>query len=214
MRTAAIVVAAGSGTRFGSRKQFALLGHETVASRSVRLARGVAETVVLVCPSDALEDAHGADLVVEGGATRAESVRCGLAHIDAEVEAIVVHDAARPLASPALFEAVLGALDDADAAVPALAVTDTLKLLRGDDDPMAVATTLPRDLIVAVQTPQAFRAEALRAAHAGGAEGTDDAQLVELAGGRVVVVSGESANRKLTTPEDLDEARRELGLEP
>ena len=103
----------------------------------------------------------GSTLAVEGGATRSESVRRGLARVPAEAEVIVVHDAARPLASPALFAAVIEAVTTghADAAVPGLPVTDTVKVV---DDARNVTGTLDRTTLVTVQTPQAFRAEVLR----------------------------------------------------
>jgi 2-C-methyl-D-erythritol 4-phosphate cytidylyltransferase len=108
----------------------------------------------------------------------------------------VVHDAARPLASIRLVEAVVDAVEGgADAAVPALPVVDTLRRRTGGP--------VDRDGLVAVQTPQAFRAASLRAAHDGDPEATDDAALVEAIGGRVVLVDGEAANFKLTAPEDL-----------
>ena len=93
----------------------------------------------------------------------------------------------------------------ADGAIPGIAVTDTIKVVADDGE---VVDTPDRTTLVAVQTPQAFRADVLRAAHAGGESATDDAALVEAAGGRVVVVDGEDANRKITSPEDLEWARR------
>ena len=145
---------------------------------------------------------------VAGGRTRAESVRRGLAAVPIEATVVCVHDAARPLASGALFAAVVDAVaGGADGAVPAVAVTDTIKVV---DPTGAVVATPERSTLVAVQTPQAFRADVLRRAHAGRVEGTDDASLVELAGGRVVTVPGEAWNRKITTPDDLDWARRWL----
>jgi 2-C-methyl-D-erythritol 4-phosphate cytidylyltransferase len=137
---------------------------------------------------------------VVGGATRSASVRAGLAAVAPSATIVVVHDAARPLASPALFEAVIGAVRrGADAAVPAVPVPDTVKRVDGDE----VVETVARDELVVVQTPQAFRADALRAAHTGGADATDDAALIEAADGRVVIVPGERANLKVTTPADL-----------
>ena len=138
-----------------------------------------------------------------GGATRSASVRAGLAAVPPGAEVIVVHDAARPLASPALWAAVLDAvLAGADAAIPGVAVPDTVKRVAGD----LVVDTLERGELVLVQTPQAFRAEVLRGAHASGADLSDDAALVEAAGGRVVVVPGEPGNLKVTGPLDLDVA--------
>jgi 2-C-methyl-D-erythritol 2,4-cyclodiphosphate synthase len=121
---------------------------------------------------------------------------------------VVVHDAARPCASTALFEAVVAAVrGGADAAVPGVAVVDTIKDV--DADGVVVATP-DRATLVAVQTPQAFAADRLRAVHAGDGEATDDAALVEAAGGRVVVVPGEAANDKVTDPLDVVRAATHL----
>ena len=118
-----------------------------------------------------------------------------------------MHDAARPLASPALFAAVIAAVaGGADAAVPAVPVTDTIKVVDARRHGWSPRPT--RSTLVAVQTPQAFRAGALRAAHAAGGEGTDDAALVEAVGGRSWSVPGEPGNRKITEPDDLEWARR------
>jgi 2-C-methyl-D-erythritol 4-phosphate cytidylyltransferase len=117
---------------------------------------------------------------------------------------VIVHDAARPLAPLALFEAVVAEVAaGADGAVPGLPVTDTVKRVDGN----LVIATVDRSSLVSVQTPQAFAAASLRAAHASGADDTDDAALVEATGGRVVVVPGDPVNTKLTTPHDLVLAR-------
>ncbi len=199
----AVVVAAGSGTRFGRPKQFSLLAGRPVAEWSVAACRPVAGGVVLVVPDGYLGRDHGADVVVTGGPTRSASVRSGLAAVPSDAEAVVVHDAARPLAGPSLFLAVLGALDDPSVggAVCALPVTDTLK--RVDASLATVAGSVDRDGLVAVQTPQAFRADLLRRAHADGGDATDDAGLVEDLGATVRVVPGDPRNIKLTTPADL-----------
>lgn len=201
----AVVVAAGGGTRFGGRKQYETLGDRRVVDWAVDAARSVAAGVVVVVPEvTATTHEPGADVVVPGGATRSASVRAGLAAVPPGAEVVIVHDAARPLAPVALFEAVVAAVRaGADGAVPGVPVTDTVKRVhRGD-----VVATLDRSELVTVQTPQAFAAPALRAAHASGGDDTDDAALVEAAGGHVVVVPGDAVNAKLTTPNDLVLAR-------
>jgi 2-C-methyl-D-erythritol 4-phosphate cytidylyltransferase len=155
---------------------------------------------VLVVPAGHTEEGAPADTVVSGGATRSASVRAGLAAVPAGAEVVIVHDAARPFAAPALFEAVVAAVrDGADAAVPGVPLADTVKRVAGSH----VVETLDRDRLVAVQTPQAFKVDALRRAHAGAGEATDDAALVEAAGGLVVVVPGDPANTKITLRTDL-----------
>jgi 2-C-methyl-D-erythritol 4-phosphate cytidylyltransferase len=199
-----IVVAAGSGARFGGHKQFESLDEHRVVDWAVATARSASDGVVVVVPAEfAVEPG-----LVEGGATRVESVRCGLAAVPDDADVIVVHDGARPFASRALYDAVVAAVRaGADGAVPGVAVTDTVKRV---DDAGVVMATLERAALVTVQTPQAFRAEALRRAHAAGGEGTDDASLVEAVGGRVVTVAGEEDNRKITRPEDLAWARARI----
>jgi len=204
MTVAAVVVAAGQGVRFGSLKQFAVLENETVSALSIRRARSVAQLVVLVVPAGYAGDGEGADVVVTGGSTRAASVRAGLAYC-ADVDVVVVHDAARPLASPELFAAVVAAVrDGADGAVPGLAVTDTVKRVGADGASLVVVGTESRDDMVTVQTPQAFRREVLTRAHANATDATDDAALVEAIGARVVVVPGERDNIKITAIGDLE----------
>jgi 2-C-methyl-D-erythritol 4-phosphate cytidylyltransferase len=200
---AAVVVAGGRGRRFGGPKQFSTLAGATVCSRAVTGARSVADWVVLVVPEGYEGAGEGADLVVTGGDTRADSVRAGLA-VCTDAEIVVVHDAARPLASPGLFHAVVDAVRaGADGAVPGLAVTDTIKRVTRDGADDVVSATVRRDDLVAVQTPQAFRYDVLVRAHAQRADATDDAALVEAAGGRVVVVPGEERNVKITGPDDV-----------
>ena len=199
--TWAIVVAAGQGERFGGLKQYEPLAGRRVLDWSLAAASAACDGIVLVVPSDRASVVEGlADAVVAGGATRSASVRAGLAAVPGDAEIVVVHDAARPAATDALFRVVTGAVvAGADGAVPGLPVVDTVKRVVGD----VVAETLDRAELVTVQTPQAFRAAALRAAHKAGSDATDDAALVEAAGGRVVVVPGDPRNRKVTTPDDL-----------
>lgn len=202
----AIVVAGGSASRFGRPKQFVELAGRQVLEHALDAARSCADGVVLVLPESAVsgsvqgEVLAAAERVVAGGPTRAASVRAGLAAVPADCEVVVVHDAARPLASPALFAAVVAAVAaGADGAVPGVPLADTVKRVRDGQ----VVETIDRQSLVAVQTPQAFRAEVLRRAHAGEAEATDDAGLLEAIGARVAVVPGEPGNLKLTRPADL-----------
>jgi 2-C-methyl-D-erythritol 4-phosphate cytidylyltransferase len=193
-------VAAGSSSRFGRPKQFESLAGRQVLDWSIDAARAVAAGLVLVVPGEAGVKDRRADAVVGGGSSRADSVRAGLGAVPDDAEVVVVHDAARPLAGAELFHAVVAALvPGVDAAVPALPVAETVKQVAGD----RVVSTLDRSQLVAVQTPQAFRAVGLRAAHRTRGDATDDAALVEAAGGTVVVVPGDPRNIKLTAPSDL-----------
>ena len=195
----AIVVGAGAGNRFGGAKQFAPLLGRRVLEWSRDAAADACDGVVLVLPADRLEDG-----AVAGGATRSQSVRAGLAAVPDDADIVVVHDAARPLAEKPLFQRVISAIEaGADAAVPVVPVTDTVRTVGG--------TTIDRSKLVIVQTPQAFNAAALRAAHQRRPEGTDDAGLVEQAGGTVVEVEGDPCNLKITHPSDLIVATALLG---
>jgi 2-C-methyl-D-erythritol 4-phosphate cytidylyltransferase len=200
VRVSCIVVAAGSGTRFGSAKQFATLAGARLVDIAVDFASRHADEVVIVLPPDCEWDGSAAATAVSGGAQRSDSVRAGLAAVAPDAGVVVVHDAARPLASGALFDAVVDAVrDGADGAIPGVPVTDTIKRVDG----VRVVETIDRAALVAVQTPQAFRADVLRRAHASGADASDDAALVESAGGTVVVVPGEATNLKITDARDL-----------
>jgi 2-C-methyl-D-erythritol 4-phosphate cytidylyltransferase len=181
-----------------------MLEGRSVLAWSVDAARSVATTVVAVLPASYLGDpsSHGgADRVVAGAPTRSGSVRAGLALVPEDAAVVVVHDAARPLASAALFHRVVAAIAaGAAGAIPGVALTDTVK--RVEDG--YVAETFDRSRLVAVQTPQAFAPAALRRAHAGEPEATDDAALLEAIGLRVAVVPGEATNAKLTAAHDLE----------
>ena len=202
----AIVVAAGEGHRFGGAKQFQPLGDRRVIDWAVSGATRWCEGVVVVL-SEARADAwspppvspgrcSGGVFVAAGGVLRSDSVRCGLSLVPGDAEIVLVHDGARPLAGDAVFRRVIQAVrDGADAAVPVIDLTDTIRRRDGG--------TADRTELVAVQTPQAFRADVLRAAHAGGADATDDATLVEAAGGTVTMVAGDSRNLKITESHDL-----------
>ena len=152
---------------------------------------------MLVVPADRTS-AHEplADAVVAGGATRSESVRAGLAAVPDEATHVLVHDAARPVPVTDVWCRVLGALEaGADAVVPVVPVTDTLRERDGG--------TVDRQRFVAVQTPQGFRSTVLRAAHAALGDGTDDASLAEAAGANVVLVEGDPINIKITDASHL-----------
>jgi 2-C-methyl-D-erythritol 4-phosphate cytidylyltransferase len=192
-----VVVAAGSGSRFGGTKQYERLAGRRVLDWSLLAAHTGADGVVVVVPPDRAGDVEPlADVVVAGQGTRSGSVRAGLARVPVDAEIVVVHDGARPLAEAALFASVVDAVrGGADGAVPGVPISDTLRARSG--------AVVDRDELVAVQTPQAFRAAALRAAHGEGADATDDATLVEAAGGKVVVVDGSATNLKITNQADL-----------
>jgi 2-C-methyl-D-erythritol 4-phosphate cytidylyltransferase len=207
----AVVVAGGAGTRFGAPtpKQFVRLGGQRVLDHAVATARQVCPgRLVVVVPPDRVTDEFEA-VVVAGGATRSASVRAGIAQVPTDATIVVVHDAARPLAPIGMFERVIDAVrHGADAAVPGVAIVDTVKQVRGG----VVVGTLDRSELVAVQTPQAFRAAVLRSVHASDPEATDDAALVELGGGRVVVVDGDELARKVTTGDDLLWLQARVGI--
>ena len=213
-RAWAIVLAAGKGARFGAgvdgaTKVMIPVAGRSMVSWSVEAARTACDGVTLVVPAQMVEElaggARGVDVVVAGGGTRSGSVRAGLGTVPDDVDVVVCHDAARPGASAALFEVVIAAVrGGADAAVPALAVSDTLKRVPEWGDSGGVVTgTVDRVGLYGAQTPQAFRREVLVAAHSGAPEATDDAGLVEAAGGTVVAIPGEAAAHKVTTAADL-----------
>lgn len=205
-----IVVAAGTGERFGRPKQFAALTrNERLVDYAVRIAASVSDGVVCVLPPGDGADAPQGVVAVAGGQTRSDSVRNGLRAVPETAEYILVHDAARPLASPTLFTAVINHLKDGDdAVIPGMPVKDTIKRVTyADVDRAYVDATVAREDLVAVQTPQGFRGSVLRSVHATEQTGTDDALLVEQHGGKVVVIPGELSNIKVTYPEDLDYVR-------
>lgn len=210
----AVLVAAGAGERLGADrpKAFAGLGGRPLLAESlerldacdwieaivVAAPPGWEEPAILVAEEYALSKVSG---VVTGGASRAESVRLALDDVATDALVVLVHDAARPLVSDEVVERVLAPLAEGwDGVVPGLPVTDTVKRVEGD----RVVETLDRGALVAVQTPQAFAADALRRAYAGDLAGaTDCASLVERAGGRVKVVPGDPKLLKVTSTGDL-----------
>jgi 2-C-methyl-D-erythritol 4-phosphate cytidylyltransferase len=189
-----IVVAGGFGSRFGGRKQFEHLGGEPLWewARRALLNGGVAEVVTV-------GEMEGG---VSPGPRRRDSVLSGLDRVPPNIKYLVVHDAARPLASSQLVERVLSRLGrgDADGVVPAIPVRDAIKQVSGDK----VLGSVDRAGLVVVQTPQGFVAEVLRRAHAEtDLDAADDAEMVAEVGGSVVTVEGELTNLKVTYPEDL-----------
>jgi len=198
----ALLVAAGSGERLGHGRPKALVevAGRTLLDWSLAALRAAGiDQVVVALPEGA--PAPPGCIGVRGGATRSASVRAALAA--APPGDVVVHDAARPLAQPELFARAIAALDLADCAIAAARVTDTIK--QADDG--VVTATLDRSALWAVQTPQAFRRAVLERALAVSddvlAQATDDAWLVERAGGSVRIVESSAANFKITTPHDL-----------
>ena len=219
-RVAVVVVAAGSGTRLrgGAPKAFVGLDARSILHRSLLgVFAGPSAQVVVVVPEgyegDALTDARdaagaAADLVtvVTGGATRQESVAAGISALWADVDVVLVHDAARALTPPEVFERVVAAVDaGADAVIPTLPVVDTIKRV---DDAGRIVAGVDRSELAAAQTPQGFRRAVLEAALAeAAADHTDDAAVVAAAGHTVITVAGDAAAFKITTAPDLERAR-------
>jgi len=220
VRDVAVVIPAGGiGTRLGRRtpKQFLALGGSPILVATVRHFARHPRVTGIVVPAPAahvertrrlLGRMRGAPItVVVGGGTRQESVSRGLAAVSTDSALVLVHDAVRPFITRALIDAVLGAARATGAAICALPITETVKRVSGG----LVEGTLDRSELVAVQTPQAFRADLLREAHdkarRDGFTGTDDAMLVERLGQSVRVVAGLAENVKITTSVDLRRAR-------
>lgn len=219
MNFSAVVVAAGSSTRAGpgAPKPWRSLGGRPILRWSVEALSlaGAREIIVVTAPeriADASEALAGLAgwKAVAGGVTRADSVQAGLSALTAaEEDAVLIHDAARPFVTSAHVQSLLAALAEADGAVPALPVADTLKRGAG-----TVTETVSRDGLWRAQTPQAFRLRTLRQAYGAWpaeAEPTDDAAVVERAGGRVALVPGDPLLMKLTYPEDFAMAEQLAG---
>lgn len=209
-RIAALIVAAGSGTRLGGTlpKQFALLSGKAMISYSFEVFSSypmISEIVVAIGAGQEalLAAAVGDARAVTGGATRRESVRAGLEDIAARggADLVLIHDAARPFLPTAVIDRLIGALDAADGAIPVLPVADTLA--RGGE---ALGETVPRDALWRVQTPQAFRFNAMLDAHRRwpqDVEATDDAQMLRHFGTPVAMVEGDPMLEKVTYPADI-----------
>jgi 2-C-methyl-D-erythritol 4-phosphate cytidylyltransferase len=211
--TWAVVLAGGGGTRFGGRKQYADLGGRTLLDRTLATAAQVCDGVVAVLRDPATDPAAGPggrSVRVRGGATRAGSVRAGLAAVPEDAAIVVVADAAHPLATPELYRSVIDAVRaGADAAIPGLPLTEAVATLEPGG---YTGTTVAAAGRVLVQTPHAFRADLLRRAHASGAEAVEDSSLVASLGAKVVVVPGDPRNLHVTTPDELELARRIAGF--
>jgi 2-C-methyl-D-erythritol 4-phosphate cytidylyltransferase len=181
-----IVLAGGAGTRFGSAKQFATLGDRRL--------------VVLVLPAGSAWDGAPVTAVVDGGLTRAESVRAGLGAIGSDADVVVITDAAHPVAAPELFDRVVAAVrGGAPAAIPGVVPADVVKQVND----ATVVATFPRHLCVVTQMPQAFRADVLRRAHAGNPDVTEDSAAVTELGLEVTVITGDHANVHVVDPVTL-----------
>ena len=210
----AVLAAAGRGERLGSDrpKAFARLGGRPLLAESLERLEdsGWIDAIVIAAPPDWEEPsilvaeeiaATKVSSAVTGGASRSESVRLALEEVPAEAAVVLVHDAARPLLPEEVIERVLAPLSEGwDGVVPAVQLADTVKRVEGD----RVVETLSREDLVAVQTPQAFLADALRRAVSGDvSSATDCASLVESQGGRIKVVEGDPRLLKVTDAEDL-----------
>jgi len=206
----ALIVAAGRGERLGTDRPKALvsLRGRPMLEWSLEALRavGAVRAIVVALPADWLDAAPEGVIAVAGGAQRSHSVRAALQR-SGDGDPVIVHDAARPLVTTALFTQALQELERsrADAVIAAAPVTDTIKECAADG--RTVTRTLDRSRLWAIQTPQVFRRAALEAALAGSdehlARATDDAWLIEHAGGKVRIVGSGPGNLKVTTPEDL-----------
>ncbi len=208
----AIVVAAGTGNRFGRRygslKQLAPLGGRRVIDWSVAAVSTFVEGVIVVGPPELGDPtALGVHRLVSGGASRSDSVRAGLSAVPATATHVLVHDAARPLVSAAVVQRVVDALlDGASGVIPVVPVTDTIRSVDG--------AQVDRDHLVAVQTPQGFEIDVLKRAHGAQLDATDDATVVEAVGESVVHVDGAATNIKITFAHDLATAEAVLVDDP
>ena len=212
---AAIIAAAGSGERFGATLPKALitLGNRTLIEHAVAALAPIASEIVICAPAGyekQIQELVGADItVVTGGTTRSDSVRAGITALTGNNKYVLVHDAARALASTQLAKNVLAALEKGEVAViPGLELIDTVKSV---DAGGHVTSTPDRASLRRVQTPQGFDLEILKKAHSSGANATDDGALVEAIGHKVLIINGEDRALKITTPADLATALSTLG---
>jgi 2-C-methyl-D-erythritol 4-phosphate cytidylyltransferase len=218
----AIIVAAGSGTRFNSEKpkQFVEINGKPLIAHTIERfeAAESVDSIVLVIARDSIDEfqtivekfkLQKVSKVVEGGATRAESVRNGLGMVRNETAVVAVHDGARPLVTPEEIDATISKAAEFGAACLVAPVTDTIKTIRGGE----IAATLDRTHLRRALTPQAFRIEVLRAAFEAVAldeSVSDECYLVEKLGHPISIIEGSSRNIKITHPDDLLIAQRFL----
>ena len=226
MHVTAIIAAGGAGLRLGAGvpKQLLDVGGTSILQRSVSAfgCHPEVDDVIVALPAELAaappispDDGWGFRVVV-GGTRRQDSVANAFNAIDPRTEVVLVHDAARPLVTDDLISRAIHAAAEHGAAIAAQPVSDTVKRVRRDGAGLAIVETIARESIFLAQTPQAFRVDVLRDAIALGAsvEATDEAALAERAGHTVHIVEATSRNLKITTSEDLAEARRRLTSEP
>ena len=213
---AAIIAAAGSGERFKAQIPKALihLGDKTLLEHAIARIAPAVQQIIVTAPAgyeDHIKALVGDDIsVVTGGATRSQSIRLGLAAVNPEAQFILVHDAARSLASTALAQSIIASLQSGEAAViPGLPEVDTVNVIDSDG---YVLSAPDRASLRIIQTPQGFCASVLREAHKSAADATDDASLVSKLGHKVRVIAGEEQAIKITTPADLAIAMTFLGI--
>lgn len=227
-RFAVIVAAAGRSSRFGSqspreKKVFRELQGRPVWLRSVEAFCGrpdVAQTIVVVSPDDLdwFKEKYAPNLgfldldIVAGGAERADSVMNALARVQSDIDFVAIHDAARPLVVKQWIDEIFQAAENHGAAIPATAISSTLKRVNGD----SIVETVPRERLFAAQTPQVFRRELILEAYGkrGDFEATDESSLVERLGHAVHIVKGSPMNIKITTQQDLKIAGALMGILP
>ncbi len=210
MKVAAIIVAAGKGQRFGAPKQFALLAGRPVVDWTIKAfaEHPQINELIIVLPDESQAEEIKTrwpkiKAVVKGGRQRQDSVSLGLEAVSLEMEIVLVHDGVRPLVTAELISRIIETVEKEGAAVPAVPIEDTVKIVNGD----FIIRTLNRERLIRVQTPQGFRKSLLeRAFHQAkkdGYYGPDEASLIERIGGRIKIIPGETKNIKITTPEDL-----------
>lgn len=192
-----IIVAAGTGTRFGALKQFSEFAGMSVLEHSIKPFIGLVEGIIVVTdPNNNDLSIPSIDKVVTGGMTRSDSVKNGLIEVPPDCEHVLVHDSARPMLTSDLVSRVIDELQAGALAVtPVMDLVDSIRSIKGD--------VLDRSNYCTVQTPQGFRADVLSAAHEQGLSGTDDAGMVSALGIDVTCIPGEPYNFKVTYPNDL-----------